>query len=124
MAIADPSFLSERFFHHLDFRLADLYLDLALVAVVEETISRGFMYSFLRRYTSRTWLIVIISAVAFGAIHWSDGFTAVMITAAAGAIFMALYAHTQSLPAIMAAHFSVDLIILTDLIPKSIFRFL
>ena len=66
-------------------------------------------------------MIIGVSAIAFGFIHWSGGLHMVMLTAAAGAVFMLLYLQTRSLPAIMLAHFAVDFIDAANVIPKSIF---
>ncbi|MBW1766859.1 MAG: CPBP family intramembrane metalloprotease, partial [Deltaproteobacteria bacterium] len=68
-------------------------------------------------------VIIGISALAFGFIHWSGGFHMVILTSVIGAVFMALYLRTHSLPAIMLAHFVVNFIDFADVIPKSIFRF-
>ena len=101
----------------------DLTLGLLMVGVFEELIFRGFLHTFLARYTRRLPVIIGISSVAFGLIHWSGGFHQVMLAAAAGAVFMALYLRTRSLPPIMLAHFAINFIDFADVIPKSIFRF-
>ena len=67
--------------------------------------------------------IVVISAVAFGLIHWSSGLHTVLITMAIGAGFMVVYLRTRSAPALMLAHFAVNFIDYAGVIPKSIFKF-
>jgi membrane protease YdiL (CAAX protease family) len=102
----------------------DLTVGLLIVGMFEELIFRGYLHRFLTRYTQRPLIIIGISAVAFGFIHWSGGFHKVMVTSAVGAVFMLLYLRTRSLPAIMLSHFAVNFIDFANLIPKSIFRFL
>jgi len=102
----------------------DLTLGLLMVGVFEELVFRGYMHTFLTRYTNRPLIIVGISALTFGFIHWSGGFHKVIVTSAVGAVFMMLYLRTRSLPAIMAAHFAVNFITFANVIPKSLFRFL
>lgn len=101
----------------------DLTIGLLTVGIFEELVFRGYLYTFITRYTRRPWVIIGVSAIAFGFIHWSGGLHMVMLTAAAGAVLMMLYLQTRSLPAIMLAHFAVDFIETADVIPKFIFRF-
>ncbi len=100
----------------------DLTLGLLLVGIVEELIFRGFLHTFIRRYTENSFAIVTISSVAFGLIHWSLGMYAVLITSVIGAVFMIAYLKTRSLPAIMLAHFAINFIDFAGLIPKAIFK--
>jgi uncharacterized protein len=100
----------------------DLTLGLLLVGIFEELIFRGFMHTFISRYTKKSFTIVVISAVAFGLIHWSLGLQAVIITSIIGAVFMMAYLKTHSLPAIMLAHFAINFIDFAGIIPKSIFK--
>jgi membrane protease YdiL (CAAX protease family) len=101
----------------------DLTLGLFMVGIFEELIFRGFMHTYISRYTENSFTIITISSVAFGLIHWSLGLHAVIITSIIGAVFMMAYLRTRSLPAIMAAHFAVNFIDFADVIPKSIFKF-
>ncbi|MFC1580264.1 CPBP family intramembrane glutamic endopeptidase [Thermodesulfobacteriota bacterium] len=101
----------------------DLTFGLLMVGVCEELIFRGFLYSFIRRYTINARVIVVVSSVAFGLIHWSLGLHVVLITSAIGAVFMVAYLITRSLPAIMLAHFAINFIDFAGVIPKSIFKF-
>ena len=100
----------------------DLTIGLLMVGIFEELVFRGYLYTFITRFTRRPWMIIGVSAIAFGFIHWSGGLHMVMLTGAAGAVFMLLYLQTRSLPAIMLAHFAVDFIVTANVIPKSIFR--
>lgn len=102
----------------------DLTVGLLIVGIFEELVFRGYMHTFLTRYTQCPLIIIGISGVAFGFIHWSGGFHNVIATSAIGAVFMVLYLRTRSLPAIMLAHFAVNFIDFANVIPKSIFKFL
>jgi membrane protease YdiL (CAAX protease family) len=102
----------------------DLTFGLFMVGIFEELIFRGYMHTFISRYTKNSFAIVVISAVAFGLIHWSLGLHDVLITSTIGAVFMIAYLRTRSLPAIMLAHFSVNFIDFAGIIPKSIFTFI
>jgi len=100
----------------------DLTFGLLMVGIFEELIFRGFMHTFISRYTNNSFTIIIISSVAFGLIHWSLGLHAVLITATIGAVFMIVYLKTQSLSAIMLAHFAINFIDFAGVVPKSIFK--
>ena len=103
-------------------RWTDLTIGLLMVGIFEELVFRGYLYTFITRYTRSPWMIIGFSAIAFGFIHWSGGLHMVILTAVAGAVFMLLYLQTRSLPAIMLAHFAVDFINTANFIPKFIFR--
>ena len=101
----------------------DLTFGLLMVGICEELIFRGFLSTFISRYTENSYTIVMISSVAFGLIHWSLGLHVVLITTTIGAVFMIAYLRTRSLPAIMLAHFAINFIDFAGVIPKSIFKF-
>lgn len=100
----------------------DLTLGLLLVGVVEELVFRGYLHTFLSRFTERSSVIVAFSAIAFGLIHWSLGLHAVLVTSVIGAVFMVAYLRMRALPAIMLAHFAVNFIDFAGVVPKSIFK--
>ena len=102
----------------------DLTFGLFMVGIFEELVFRGYMHTFMSRYTRNSFAIVVISAVAFGLIHWSLGLHDVLITSIIGAVFMIAYLRTRSLPAIVLAHFAVNFIVFAGIIPKSIFTFI
>ena len=104
-------------------RWVDLTAGLATVSIVEEAVFRGYLRIFLSRYTRRASVVIGISAIAFGLIHWSGGLHMVIVTSAVGAVFMALYLRTHFLPAIMVAHYLVNFIAFSNVVPQSIFRF-
>jgi uncharacterized protein len=100
----------------------DLTLGLLLVGIVEELVFRGYMHSFLSKFTESQSAIVVISSVAFGLAHWSLGLHAVLITSIIGAVFMIAYRRTRALPPVMLAHFAVNFIDFADVVPKSLFK--
>lgn len=103
-------------------RWIDLTLGLLLVGIVEELVFRGYMHTFLSRFTGSPSMIVAVSSVAFGLIHWSQGLHAVLITSVIGAMFMIAYQRTRALPPVMLAHFAINFIDFAGVIPKSIFK--
>ncbi len=105
-------------------RWIDLTAGLFLVALSEEMVFRGYLLNFLSRYNLSAPWIVVAGAVAFGLIHWSGGLHQVMVTALAGALFMALFMRTRSLPALVLAHWIVDVVAFADVVPASLFRLL
>jgi membrane protease YdiL (CAAX protease family) len=104
-------------------RWIDLTAGLIMTGICEELVFRGYLRTFLSRYTKRASIIVLISALAFGLIHWSGGGARVLVASAIGAVFMILYLRTSSLPAIMMAHFAVNFVDYANVVPKDIFRF-
>jgi len=101
----------------------DLTLGLVAVGIFEELIFRGYMHTFLSRYTQSRFAIVFVSSVAFALIHWSAGLHVVLVASSIGAVFMIAYLMTKSIPAIMLAHFAVNFIDYAGVIPKSWFKF-
>jgi len=108
---------------HEDWRWFDLTAGLMVTAVVEELVFRAYLYSFLRRLTDRALHIILISALAFGLIHWSLGFHHVIATSVIGGIYMLLYIRTRSLPALVFAHYTVNFIEYSDVVDKFLFNF-
>ena len=108
---------------HADWRWFDLTAGLMVAGLVEELVFRAYLYSFLRRFTDRSLHIVLISAVAFGLIHWSLGFHHVIATSVIGGIYMLLYIRTRSLPALVFAHYTVNFIEYSDVVDKFLFKF-
>jgi membrane protease YdiL (CAAX protease family) len=92
------------------------------VGICEELVFRGYLHTLLRRFTRKRWLILLLSSVVFGLIHWSLGFHAILTTALIGAVFMGAYLITAALPAIMLAHFAINFIDFAGVVPKELFR--
>ena len=101
----------------------DLTFGLLVVAIVEELVFRGYMFACITEYIGNKLFVIIVSSLFFGFIHWSGGLHVVCVTSIIGAVFMAAYIRTRSLPSIMLSHFAVNFIDFSGVIPKSIFKF-
>ena len=102
----------------------DLYAGLFLVAIVEEVVFRGLWVATLEKVIRNPFVIALLSAVAFGLIHWSAGFANVWAAFLTGMLYMALYMRTRSLPAIILSHFVVDLVLFSKWIPAGLLVFM
>jgi membrane protease YdiL (CAAX protease family) len=106
------------------FRRLDLTIGLMMVAVCEELVFRGYLLAALRRFTRDPLVIVLVSAVAFGLIHWSGGMHRVVATGLIGAIFMMLYIRCRSVHPLIVAHFLINFIDFSGLVPTDMFRYM
>ncbi|EMS78439.1 CPBP family intramembrane glutamic endopeptidase [Desulfotignum phosphitoxidans] len=100
----------------------DLTLGLALVALCEELVFRGYLHAVFRQMALPPGMIIIMSSTAFGLAHWCLGLPTVLITGFIGAVLMIAYMRTGSLYAMILAHFFVNFIDFSGVIPKSIFQ--
>lgn len=103
--------------------LFDITFGVALVAVSEEIVFRGYCFSALQGLWPR-WVIVAASAILFGMIHWSQGLHAIASTALWGILPMAAMARTGSVVPAMIAHYVTDLISLGGFVPEAWFNWL
>jgi membrane protease YdiL (CAAX protease family) len=55
-------------------------------------------------------------------IHWSHGFHTVLVTTVIGALFMMVYLRTRSLVVPVAAHFIVNFIAYSGVVPLGWFQ--
>ena len=94
----------------------DLTFGIALVAVSEEIVFRGYCYSALHGRMNPK-LIVPVSALLFGLIHWSVGLHAIISTALWGILPMVAMIRTGSVIPAMIAHYITDLVSLGGFIP-------
>ena len=101
----------------------DLTFGVALVALSEEIVFRGYFHSAFRDRLP-PWVLVALSAVLFGMIHWSQGLHAVISTALWGILPMLAMARTGSVIPAMIAHYITDLVSLGGLVPESWFGFM
>jgi membrane protease YdiL (CAAX protease family) len=100
----------------------DLTLGLALVGLCEELVFRGYLHTIFRQMALSPGMIIVMSSTAFGLAHWCLGLPSVLITGLIGALLMIAYMRTGSLYAMMLAHFLVNFIDFSGVIPKSIFQ--
>ena len=95
----------------------DLFFGIMCVGIFEETIFRGMAFTVLRQYFKSTISVFIISSIIFGLIHWSWGVHAIINTAIIGAIFMSVMWKTGSVLPVIIAHFLVDYVSFSGVIP-------
>ncbi len=101
----------------------DLTVGLFFVALCEELVFRGFLFQFFRQFTASTWAVILLSSAAFGLAHWCQGLHAMIITGLIGAVLMGGYIRMRSIYPLILAHFLVNYIDFSGVIPKAIFKF-
>jgi uncharacterized protein len=94
----------------------DMIAGLALVALSEELLGRRVAFRVLSLYTSRRWMIIVISSVVFGLMHWSNGVANVLTSSIAGVVFMVLYLRTGSLWTCIAVHYVFNFLVFSHLL--------
>lgn len=82
---------------------------LAAVAVHEELLFRGLLLTYLRRVTGRWWSAVAITSLLFAALHFPQGWLAMVQIAGLALVLCGLFIASRSLLAVMLAHFLFDL---------------
>lgn len=100
----------------------DLTVGLLAVGFFEEVVFRGYLAHVISRFTTHPAVILPISALAFGLIHWSSGLHAVLVSAGIGTLFMIAYLRTRSLAAPIVAHFVVNFVAYAGVLPPAWFR--
>jgi membrane protease YdiL (CAAX protease family) len=83
-------------------------IGLALTALGEEFVSRSIAKSVIGKFTDRTAVILIVSAVIFALAHWSHGVPNVVANFFDGIVLMALYLHTRSIAPPIIAHYPIN----------------
>lgn len=99
-------------------RQFDLYFGLLFVGIMEEVVFRGFAYTVLRKYLKSTVLIISVSSLIFGLIHWSIGLHAIVNTAFIGFFFMTAMWRTGSVIPLITAHFISNYVSFSGMIPS------
>jgi len=105
--------------------LARSILLLIPVAVHEEVLFRALLLTYLRSLTGRWWAAILLSGLIFGALHFDQGVIGAFQIVGLGAVFAIFYWASRSLPAMIAAHFTFNLLqfqllrVLETLIPAS-----
>lgn len=89
----------------------DLSVGLALVALSEEVVFRGFLQARLAAFFRSETTGLLAAAVLFGLIHWSSGVGSVLQTTLVGAMFGLCVARGKSLIPVILAHYLVDLLV-------------
>jgi membrane protease YdiL (CAAX protease family) len=101
-----PALVSER--GMAEFLLA--FIMVVVVAVVEETIFRGYLMLRISAITSSSAAAVLLSAVIFSLGHGYEGTASVVTVGAMGAVFALIYQWRKSLIAPVVMHFLQDFI--------------
>jgi uncharacterized protein len=99
-------------------KIIDLTFGLIIVALTEELIFRGYCYSYLTEKGYSYIKIVVISSIIFGLIHWSVGITAIITTGLWGIFTIVSVKKTDSIYPALLAHYLLDLISFSEIIPK------
>lgn len=87
----------------------DTAIGIPLVALSEEIVARGLVKRTLEERGWHPVWVTLASALLFGLWHWSGGFGHVVMTAAAGVVFMIAVYRTGSLWPAVVAHALIDL---------------
>jgi len=91
-------------------KLFDLTVGMVLVSVSEEAIFRGYYASVLGRYLKNPAVLVAVSCVIFGFIHWSGGLHAIMTAAIWAVLPMISVLKTGSILPAVIAHWATDFV--------------
>ena len=100
----EPSFLAGRGFPHVLMAL----LIVTVVAVVEETVFRGYLMRRFEAVTASRGAAVILSAFVFSLGHGYEGMAGVISVFALGVVFALIYLWRKSLVALITIHFLTD----------------
>jgi membrane protease YdiL (CAAX protease family) len=91
-------------------RNLDLALGMLLVAFSEELLCRRCAKFVLRRYLRSDLQVIAVSAMLFGAMHWSNGIGSVISITLIGAFLMRVYLDTGTVVPVIVAHYIIDVI--------------
>jgi membrane protease YdiL (CAAX protease family) len=91
--------------------LIDLTFGLALVAISEELLCRRCGKLVLRSYLADDRLMILVSALLFGLMHWSQGIAAMPSIIVLGAFMMRVHLEVGALWPLMVAHYIIDVIV-------------
>ena len=89
----------------------DLWGGLWLVALTEELVFRGLFWAVFRNLVRSRAMLVGVSAVVFGLIHWSAGFDTVLAAALWGILPMVSVMRTGSIYPAVVAHYLGNLVL-------------
>ncbi|MBN2402030.1 MAG: CPBP family intramembrane metalloprotease [Spirochaetes bacterium] len=99
-------------------KIIDLTFGLIIVALTEELIFRGYCYSYLSEKTDSIIILIIISSLVFGLIHWSNGITPVITATIWGMFAIFSVIRTESILPSLFAHYLIDIISFSEIIPR------
>lgn len=87
------------------FSLLQLAAFMMFVSIWEEIVFRGFVMTRLQAIVHRRWLVVLISSVFFGVIHFYEGPIAVGVIILLGMVMAVLFLWRRSLVPCITLHF-------------------
>lgn len=88
----------------------DLTVGLALVAFSEEILFRGCLVKFLARYTDSSFVLVVVSAIIFGLMHWPTGVDNIAATTLTGVFLGIVYLWSKSLVPCVVIHYCINVV--------------
>ncbi len=88
----------------------DLLLGVLLVAVSEEVLSRRVAKAVLRDLLRNEFQVIVVSALLFAAMHWSQGIPNLVYVFLIGIVLMAVYLRVGALWPLIVAHYIIDVI--------------
>ena len=80
----------------------------AVVAIAEETIFRGYLILRFSSATASPWAAVLLSSVVFSLGHGYEGIAGVIVTGLLGLVYAVIYVSRKSLVAPVVLHFLQD----------------
>ncbi len=80
------------------------------VSIHEELLFRGLLLPYLRRIVGSWWVAVAVSSILFAALHFDQGWMAMIQILGVGTIWGVLFVQSRSLPAVILAHFAFDFV--------------
>jgi CAAX protease family protein len=90
------------------FRVVLAVILVIVVAIVEETVFRGYLILRLKTVTRRPWAAVLLSSVIFSIGHGYEGMAGVISVFCLGVVFAVIYLWRKSLIAPIIIHFLID----------------
>jgi membrane protease YdiL (CAAX protease family) len=90
------------------FRMVLAVILVIVVAIVEETVFRGYLILRLKTVTRRPWAAVLLSSVVFSIGHGYEGMAGVISVFCLGVVFAVIYLWRKSLIAPIIIHFLID----------------
>lgn len=87
----------------------DLTIGLMLVALSEEILFRGCLFQVIRKFAPHPIVLIGLSSLIFGAMHWPSGVHNIVVTTLSGVAFGCLYYWSKSLVPSVIAHYLVNL---------------
>lgn len=94
------------------FDVALAVLAALIIGLSEELVWRGYLIVRLERLLHSTWAAVLVSAVAFAALHWYQGIVGVWGVFLIGALFGAVFAYFRRIWPLVVTHALIDIVVM------------